>query len=208
MQREDLPKCPFTSSLVQGFLAWQEKLIETIAVGGACLMLLGVFSRGYFASAFRSLTWVLAEASGQINESNFQEEVSERCASAALGFTSRYRYLTLTGSIISIASHWDAIQVQLLALTCYAKQANGIWEITVWDSSLLVRSQNADSTYKVPKLSNLSMEGWLCRRGKFHQLIKLVVEHRPSAIYFFSVSKAKGQQKGMSVNSVSTCVPC
>lgn len=29
------------------------------------------------------------------------------------------------------------------------------------------------------------------------------MKHRPSAIYFSRVSKAKGQQKGMSVNSVS-----
>lgn len=89
-------------------------------------MLLGVLSQGYCISALRSLTWVLAEVSGQINESNFQEQVSERCAAAALGFTLRYRFLTLTGSIISMVSHWDAIQVQLLALTCYAKQVYGI----------------------------------------------------------------------------------
>lgn len=55
-----------------------------------------------------------------------QKEVSERCVSIALGFTSRYRFLTLTGSVLSIVSHWDAVQTQLLALTCYAKQVYGI----------------------------------------------------------------------------------
>lgn len=34
-------------------------------------MLLGVLSQGCCVSALRSLTWVLAEVSGQINESNF-----------------------------------------------------------------------------------------------------------------------------------------
>lgn len=103
-----------------------------------------------------------------------------------------------------MVSHWDAVHTQLLALTCDAKQVYGIAEITLWDSSLLVWSQNADNTYEVPKQSNFSVQGWLCRRGSFHQLIKLLVKHRPSAIYFYSVSKAMGQQKGMSVNSVST----
>lgn len=66
-------------------------------------MLLGVLSQGYCVSAFRSLTWVLAQVSGQINESNFQKEVSERCASVAPGFTSRYRFLTLTGSFHGVS---------------------------------------------------------------------------------------------------------
>lgn len=42
------------------------------------------------------------------------------------------------------------------------KQVYGIWEITLSDSSLLVWSQNADNTYEVPKLSNFSMQGYLC----------------------------------------------
>lgn len=113
---------PFTSR----FSDMAEKNIQTIPVGVACLMLLGVLSQGYCISAFRSLTRVLAEVSGQINESDFQKQVSERCASAALGFTSRYRFLTLTASILSMVSHWDAVQIQLLALTCYAKQVYGI----------------------------------------------------------------------------------
>lgn len=44
----------------------------------------------------------------------------------------------------------------------------------------------------------------MCRRGKFHRLVKLVVKKRLSAISFCSVFKEKGQKKGMSVNSVST----
>lgn len=96
----------------------------TIAVGGACLMLMGALSQGHCVSAFRSLTWILAKVSGQINESNlpggdFWEVFFSN--TRTLGFTSRYRFLTLIGSILSVLSHWDAVQTQLLALTCYAK---------------------------------------------------------------------------------------
>lgn len=89
------------------------------------------------------------------------------------------------------------------------KQAYGMWEITLLDSSLLVWSQNADNTYEVPKLSNSSMQGCLCAgEAQFHQLAKLIAKHRASAIYFYSASKAMGQQKGMGVNSVSTFGQC
>ena len=83
--REDLPKFPLTSPLAQPFLTLQAKTIWTIAIGGACLLLMNALSQGYHASALRSLAWVLAKVSGQINQSNFQKETVERCASAAPG---------------------------------------------------------------------------------------------------------------------------
>lgn len=61
------------------------RTIRTIPIGGACLMLMDTLSQGYCVSTFRSLTWVLAKVSGQISESNFQKESSERYASAVPG---------------------------------------------------------------------------------------------------------------------------
>jgi len=53
------------------------------------------------------------------------------------------------------------------------------------------------------------MQGCLCAgEAQFHWLAKLTAKHRPSAINFYSVSKAMGQQEGMGVNSVSAFGQC
>lgn len=196
---------PFTSR----FSGTAGKTIQAITVGGAGLMLLGDLSQGYWISAFRYLTWALAEVSGQINESNFQEQVSERCASAALGLTSRYRFLTLTGSILSMVSHWDAVQIQLLALTCYPKQMYGIWEITLWDSSLLVISQNADNTYEVSNLSNFSMQGWLCAGEANFTACKAGSEEQTLCNFFLQCLQSKGAEERSECRfSLQSWVPC
>lgn len=48
-------------------------------------MLMAALLQGYCVSMFRSLTWVLAKVSEQISKPSFQEETSERCASATPG---------------------------------------------------------------------------------------------------------------------------